>query len=255
MNEVSDKLAPVTNKLATQTEVPDYLKADVGNKLGMENVTQDDMLIPRLCIAQEGNSPQLKKTSELYIPDLEPGQFFNSVTGEIYGNSVVLVPLFFFKNFIEFVPMDQGGGVVKMYQSKAEVPLADLAWVDNTKPKVTEFKNWMSLIIREDRAPEPIVSSFKSSGIKTAKKLGKLIDMTNLPAFAKTYTFTVKPKQKGQLSWFGQDVQPGEFVPRAFYDNAKSYFAKLQEAGVKVDLTGMTDKEGTDEPESERSPF
>lgn len=244
-----------TNKLSTQTELPEYLREHRGDKSGMEGVGQDDILIPRLCIAQEGNSPQLKKTSEFYIPGLEAGQFFNSVTGEIYGESVNVVPLFFFKNFIEFVPMDQGGGVVKMYEKASQVPVADLAWVDNNKPKVTEFKNRMTLIIREDCPPTPIVVSFKSSGIKTAKKWNQLIDMTNLPAFAKVYELTVKPRQKGQLSWFGMDVKPLEFVPQAFFDNAKKYFDSLQAAGVKVDTTGITEAEGDHGDGEEKAPF
>ena len=79
------------DQLAT---LPEHLRSEFGNKAGKENVGREDMLIPRLAIAQS-LSPQLKKSNEAYIPDLEPGQFFNSVNGEVYGDQVQIIPLSF----------------------------------------------------------------------------------------------------------------------------------------------------------------
>src|SRR5271155_4629731 len=99
--------------------IPEHLRADVGNRDGKDNVGQGDLLIPRLSLAQS-MTPELKRTNENYNPDLEEGQFFNSVTGEIYGDSVTVIPLHFFKQYIQFA---EDRSIVKIYDN-GEVPPA-----------------------------------------------------------------------------------------------------------------------------------
>lgn len=245
--------ALVTRGDQTLANIPEHLKARLGDRTGSEDVGRDDVLIPRLSIAQEGMSPQLKRHNENFIPGLEPGQLFNSVTGEIYGESATVVPLFFFKNFIEFVPMNQGGGVTAMYNDIREVAPEKLKFgKDGTTgatipPVVTEFKNRMCLLVREGQKPLPIVVSFKSSGLKAAKTWNSLIMSTNLPAFARAYTLKVTQKIKGQQSWYVLGVAPGEFVPEEFFNGAQKYFDQLKTDGFKVDTTGIEAEAKSDE--------
>src|SRR5271166_3966871 len=174
--------------LATKEEntqlatLPEHLKDQLGNRAGKEGVGREDILIPRLCIAQ-ALSPQLKKSNEAFIPDLEVGQFFNSITGEIYGDECKIVPLFFFKQYIQFKPITAGGGIVRMYQRGELPPVADLAFVDGQPPVCTEFKNRMALLLKGNSF-DPVVISFKSSGLKAAKRWNFLIAEKNLPAYA-----------------------------------------------------------------------
>src|SRR5208282_345503 len=42
-----------------------------------------------------------------YIEGLRDGQFFNTITREIYGKKVLLVPLHFYKTRVLFGPMDE----------------------------------------------------------------------------------------------------------------------------------------------------
>jgi hypothetical protein len=224
--------------------IPDHLKAFVGQRLGSENVEQDDLLIPRLCVAQS-LSPQLKKSNEAYIPGLQLGDIFNSVTGEVYGNDeVTVIPLFFFKNYITF---KKGGGVEAMYAHANDVPRGELNFStvngESVPPKTTEFKNRMCLIVRPNERPSPIVVSFKSSGIKAAKKWNSLINSTNLPAFARTYKLVVAEKQDGQNSWYVFNVLPDIFVPADFFNQAKEYFDQLSAGGYKVDTSGLDTEE------------
>lgn len=225
--------------------IPEYLREMVGNREGNEEVGRDDVLIPRLALAQDGMSPQLKKAHESYIPGLEAGDLFNSLTGEIYGAAVLVVPLIFFKNYIEFVPISAGGGVKAMYNSLTEIPQEKMQFTRNEKgetvsPDVTEFKNRLSLLLHADgRKPELIVVSFKSSGLKAAKKWNSLIQSTNLPAFARSYKLSVVTKVKGQQTWFGLDVMPDVFVPAHFFAAAKAHFDNLSEGGYKVDTSGL----------------
>lgn len=225
--------------------VPAHLKQFVGMTDSEREVGREDMLIPRLGVAQAGMSPQLKKQSELYIADLEEGDLFNTVTNEIYGKTARVVPLFFFKNYIEFAP--NMGGVLGQYTTD-DVPKDGLVWgrdeVDNSPvpPRVTEFKNRMCLI---DTATgyQPIVVSFKKGEVKFSDQWNSLIKFSRmnngLPAFGSSYMVTSKLKTKGQQSWYVKTVALEGFTEEATFNSAKAYFDQLQNGGYQVDTTGI----------------
>ena len=249
----------MTNKLATQTKgslavVPEYLKTAVGTADAENEIRQDDLLIPRLAVAQAGMSPQLKKQNELFIPELEEGQLFNTVTNEIFGEEATVIPLFFTKNYVEF----EGGGslkVLNVYKTADEVPEGGLDWVvgDDGKrsQRVTEFKNRMCLILTGEGVWQPILVSFKKGEVKFSDqwnsqiKFAKLAD--RLPCYAHTYKVVPKLKIDGSKSWYVKTVQPLGFTPENIFNEAKAYFDQLSQGGYTVDTTGIeadADKDG-----------
>src|ERR1041385_829350 len=100
------------NALAT---VPEHLQQYMAEEKYRDQISMDDITIPRLGLAQGGLSPQLKKANESYIPGLQEGDLFNTATGQIYGPKVTVVPLFHFKNWIHFKDIKDGGGVIGQY--------------------------------------------------------------------------------------------------------------------------------------------
>lgn len=243
--EESKALVTRTDQALAKAEAPAYLDKYKGDRRGSENVEMDDLLIPRLQVAQDGMTPQLKRTSENFNPDLKAGDLFNSVTGEIYGASATVIPLFFFKNFIKFKPMADGGGVVAMYDKAADVPFVDLAWKDGKPPAVTEFKNRMCLIADRDGQPTPIVVSFKSTGVKAAKQWNNQILDTGRPAFMRQYKLYSEVKRKGDMAWFIIKTTPLEFVPEAAVQAMESEFNRLKAGGYKIDTSGIEEEAST----------
>lgn len=246
----------MSNKLATVTKgnlavVPEHLKQYAGVADAENEVSNDDILIPRLALAQAGMSPQLKKQSELFIEGLEEGQLFNTVTNEVYGESAIVIPLFFTKNYIQF----QGGGVLKvvaMYKHAHEVPVGHLEWGLDSEgkrvaPVVTEFKNRMCLINTADGNWQPIVVSFKKGENKFSDqwnsqiKFAKLAD--KLPCFAHTYEIRPKMKTDGSKSWYVKTVHPSGFTPESIFGAAKAYFEQLSQGGYTVDNSGIEPEE------------
>lgn len=245
----------MTTTLATKQDsssaslalIPQHLRQYAGNRDGKEGVSQEDLLIPRLAIAQAGMSPQLKKTNEAYMPDLEAGQLFNTVTGQIYGDAVAVLPLFFFKQYFHMKPISEGGGIIAQYAKKEDVPAELLAWVDGKPPICTEYKCRMCLIADESGNLQPIVLSFKSTGMKTAKQWNSLISMLNLPSYARFYKFAVVTKRKGEQEWFGINPSIGDFADESLFNRAQQYFHDLQDAGYKVDTSGLDEEAGDTE--------
>src|SRR5579859_5709903 len=136
----------MTQSSKALANIPEYLREDLGNRDGKDGVTQGDLLVPRLKLAQ-ALSAERKRSNENYNPDLKEGSFYNSVTGEIYGEKVTVIPLHFFNEYIEF---DEDNKVVKYYQRGEVPPAEDLQVVDGQKPKCATFKCRMSLLMRED---------------------------------------------------------------------------------------------------------
>lgn len=251
----------MNDKLATQTKgslavVPEYLKAAVGTADAENEIRQDDLLIPRLAVAQAGMSPQLKKNNELFIPDLKEGQLFNTVTNEIFGEEATVIPLFFTKNYVEF----EGGGslrVLNVYKTADEVPEGGLAWLADEDGKrsqrVTEFKNRMSLVLTKDGVWQPILVSFKKGEVKFSDQWNSAIKFARLahrlPCYAHTYKVVPKLKTDGSKSWYVKTVQPLGFAPENVFAEAKAYFEQLSQGGYTVDTTGI-EPEGKEEDTS-----
>lgn len=226
--------------------VPDYLKDDVDARQGSEDVQQNDLLMPRLGLAQ-ALSPQLKKTNEAYIPGLEVGDFFNTATSEIYGKEVTVVPVKYFKQFIEFTPIEQGGGIVAQYNDITDVPAEDLKFGPNgEKPKCTEFKNRLCLLVKDGRV-DPIVVSTKSSGLKTMKLWNNKILQAGVAAIKQLWKLESVSRSNGQQEWEGFRPVSAGYTPEAIYPAAKEFLASITGKTITLDTTGLADEEAKQE--------
>lgn len=241
----------MSKALTVQTEqalstIPAHLQADMSNRDGKDGLGDGDVIIPRLKLAQN-LSNEMKKSHESYNQELEEGDFFNSATGEIYGPEVNVIPLHFFNEYVEFDPTTRKP--VKFYE-KGEVPPAnELVYVAGQKPKCTNFKSRMALLLREDGSVSPIVVSFKYVGPrKTAtSKWNTLIAEKNGPAYGYVYKLESTTVSNDKGEWAGAKFTRGGFTPAALYEGAKRYYAELQNAGVKVDMSGLdNEQEETD---------
>lgn len=239
----------------TNQEVPEFLRAEQGNRAGLEDMDQSDVALPRLGLCQD-LTPQRKKSNANFIEGLECGQFFNTVTGQIYGDKVQFVPLFFFKSRIYFEDINKGGGMLcqslnaktggKFSPESCET-CKFASWDDpegskDGRPKCGLFFNYVGLLPNADL----IAVSFKSTGLKIARQWNSLIRLTNLPMYAKTYFLDSIEMTKNNNTFSTIKVTPGTFVSPEFYAQAKTYFDALREKKIEVDTTGMSDDEGDD---------
>jgi hypothetical protein len=161
---------------------------------GLDHIGADDMEMPRLAVAQL-TSKQILKGHELYIQGLEFGQYFNSVTGEVYGEGALTFSVLRADppRAIEFTPIDEGGGVVDM-----DVPLDD-SRLDFTvdgdgkkqKPVATKFYDFIIMLWP---TKEIIALSFKSSGLRVAKKLNFLMRQRSGPPWVGVYSLKAVQK-------------------------------------------------------------
>lgn len=119
-------------------EVFDYGEHKRG---GFENQTAADLVIPFLTLLQD-LSPQTKKMKPEYIEGAEPGMLINSATGEIYKVPLIFVPCITTREFLEWLPRNEGGGGGKGYRGShtPESELVRLAKDEAEKAGSSKFK-------------------------------------------------------------------------------------------------------------------
>lgn len=81
--------------------------------IGMDQL-DDSASMPLINLIQQ-NSPQLNKKHEKYIENAEAGDMFFAPTGELLAQPVKFTPTAFRTLYVEWVPKDQGGGLVAMH--------------------------------------------------------------------------------------------------------------------------------------------
>lgn len=219
-----------TRKSETElSTVPEYLRlANTGVPApGLENIQQGDMTIPRVALCQS-MTPQRKRSDPKYIDGLEEGQFFNTVTGENYGDSVKIVPLFFYKTRLLFADIDTGGGILCQAQDGehglgepgglcSKCPKAQ--FTDDGSPECNHFYNYPVLVVP---AKGPIgldslaVFSLKSSGIKVAKDWNAVMRMKGTASFASPYNVTsVEQKNTAGQTWSTPVIKGAGWIAEA----------------------------------------
>lgn len=233
------------------------LQQDAG--AGQENVTQDDLAIPRLAILQQ-LSPQCQKTSSDYIEDAEPGYIFNSVTEDMYdgaeGLNIVIVT--YKRNYIEWITRAKGGGFVANHGS-------DPAILKSCHKKDGEFgqytvegnevvptAEYFAFILDDDEPGKiiPVLISMSKMQLGKARKLNTMINQYRAdsemdgqkftPAsFFHVWKFTVVPENNDKGSWFGWRITRHKdllSIPGGseVYLEARSFAVKAEKGEVKA---------------------
>ena len=253
---MTKELIKVENPLA----VPEHLR-DIKGHEGLENVRREDLVLPRLAIAQS-TSKQLKPTSPLYIEKLKMGDLFNTVTGDVYGSSVLLIPLIYTASRILFKDLDEGGGILcRSFNGRdggVLSPTCDTC--ENSKftkdekgqnqaPACTNFMNFPSLLPEFNN--NLIAASWKSTALKPASTWLTRMQMANKPMFAAVYEVRSNPDKNA----FGDFYVP-TFTLKRWTTADEFTFAKKEYEGLKGRAIKTDESEADEAPAaSEHVPF
>jgi len=151
-------------------------------ELGNEGIGREDVTMPRIGLAQM-MSPEINPTHERSIDGLKFNELFHTGWRKPLGPG----PLHFVilrrydPRWIEFFPIDQGGGVKEFNVQKGDPRTDFTTGTDGkrVKPIATMFYDYIVLLLNDLDLTNPmnnvVALSFKSSGLKAAKNLNMLI--------------------------------------------------------------------------------
>jgi hypothetical protein len=221
--EAVKKEVATTAGAMTTTERPGWLEND--SVRGSEDVTINDLVLPRIEVLQ-ALSPQLKKTDPQYIPQSEQGVIFNTVSGQLYGSQITIVPVIFRREFIVWQDRKLGGGFRGAF-STAEEAEDERQSLDNPdQHEVIETHVNFILLIHPDGRTEEAVLSWSKSKRKVSRKLNSLVQMVNTDRFARAYKLTAIPVSGPKGEYWSFDVSPIGYVTKPVYNAAlRSYEA------------------------------
>lgn len=218
--------------IAFAQEVPEWAKNGTGR--GSENVTNKDMLLPRLEIIQ-AQSP-IKDTN----PDAEEGLLFNTVTGDVLGEKVYIVPIFFRLEYLVWKDQDAGGGFFGAFNTQDEAESRKQELIsdgeDPDEIEIIDTPVHYCLRVRDDMTTEQIVVSMSKSKAKVSRKWNSAINIVGGDRFSRVYAFTTfKDKNKQNKTFFNYVVQPAGFPPEKVFREAERLYEVFLKEGVKAD--------------------
>jgi hypothetical protein len=254
--------APVAAPTKRSNVVAGYDVAGVGT--GFEDFDQNDLAIPFVVILQKG-SPQVEDENPKRIEGAKPGMLMNTVSGKLYDGKagVIAIPVHRKRSFIEWIPKDDGGGLVNVFEPEDKEVKDALAAVGRKKfgkipigdgNELAETYNVYCILVGENGFTERVVLSFASSQIGAYKKW-----MTNAqsiqvedatsgrkvvpPMFSHRYllrTFYFQKKDQTWYKWSAEFVDGSAEAARipegdALIEQAKEFRAMVMSGAAEAD--------------------
>jgi len=224
---VKEEFEIVTN------EIPEFMKQ--GNR-GAENVGTDDMIIPRIELIQ-ALSPVRKKSDPAYIEGAEEGMLYNNVTRTLYGTEVIVVPVYYTKQFLVWKDRKAGGGGSNGFRGAfASKELADraIAELGEEALEVSDTAQHFVLVRNGDDWQEAVISMAKSK-VKVSKRWNSLMRLTNTDSFSRAYKLSATTETNARNeSYFNFNVAALGFVNKDLYERAEKLYETIRSGGVKV---------------------
>lgn len=213
-------------------EVPDYIKQ--GGNRGSEEVTSNDMVLPRLEIVQ-AQSP-IKEVD----PDARDGFLFNSVTSEVIGDAAYFVPVYYRMEYLVWKDNDKGGGFFGAFPTEAEARdrLLEAVASGEDEADLEIIDTPVQYGMRVDPATghaEQMVISMPKTKAKVSRKWNAMIQISGGDRFSRVYKITTfrDENKKGQ-KFFNFVVQPAGFTPKSVYDEAERLYEIFKTNAVRV---------------------
>ncbi|QRE00554.1 hypothetical protein [Burkholderia phage BCSR129] len=224
-------VAATVGGIAIASEVPEWLQK--GNR-GSENVEATDLILPRLGQIQ-ALSPQIKKSDAAYIEGAEQGQLFNNLTNEVYGETIVFIPVIYRKEWVIFKDRKAGGGFFGAHPTEKEALEAIAQLPDADKLEAIESHNHIGYVITADGKRQQIVFTCTKSKIKASRKLNSLVTMAGVDRFAKAYEIkSFEDKNTAGDAYWNVDVKALGFLPELLYKEMSDQYEILKTLTIKV---------------------
>jgi hypothetical protein len=224
--------------------VPDYMRGEDHSA----DTISSDVKMPRLMQAQ-GLSPQITGLNQEVekIKLLEMGQFFNSMTGRIYGDSVTVVIANYGKSrFLKadgenqisscFSPNSIDGGI----HSATCAVCPHNKWDGSKAPQCNLSMNYMLLVADGDDVGDEVLLSLKSAKLAIGKIWNTKVKASAKPLYAFKYTLTKSiangtDKDGKPAAYFSFTVAVNGFASENQYRTAKAVYAALNRNEVRYE--------------------
>lgn len=237
-------------------ERPDFMG---DSHRGSEEVTINDVTIPRLSIIHD-LSPQRKKNAAEYIEGAEEGMLFNTVTNELYSEPVLFVPVYFRMEYIVWKNRDAGGGFLGAFPTQEEavtfVGNHALAGQNTDKGdpvlEVQDTAQHFGLLMDPNspleaiRTTEVVVSMAKSQ-LKPSRQLNSMVRISGGDRWERFYRLSAVQVDGPKGDYFNWKVEQQGFVTEDVYRKAEALYESVKAGERDVERGPVVDEAIEDE--------
>lgn len=225
-----------TTAVAARQDVPDYIAQSESR--GSENVEMQDMVIPRIELVQ-ALSKCLEEGSAEYIEGAKPGMFYNSVTRDLYGQSVVVCPVFFKKQHLAWRDRKKGGGFGGAFDSAQEAQERIATEENPDEWESVETAQQIVLVVDQDtgETSEAVLSCARTK-MKVSRQWNSLIRVNGFDRFSRIYElFGVDETNNQNQTYKNIGVRYVDFANVATYKAAEALYNSIASGArsVKID--------------------
>lgn len=222
-------------------KLPSYMKQD--SNRGSENVTSQDVMLPRIDIIQD-MSPQHKKSKPEYIEGAEVGMLFNTLTEELYPDGIHVVPIYFEKLYLAWVDRDSGGGLIGIFTDPTEAQQA--AEANEKLAEAIETPTHVVLLVDADGNPvgEATIPMSKSK-MKVSRTWNSLVRINGGDRFTRQYRIIVVDDKSDKGEYYNYKVQLEGFATELAYEQAEDLYESIASGATTIRADyGKDGKEG-----------
>ena len=234
-----------------------------------EAMGKDDMSIPFLQILQS-LSPQCTKGEPEFIKGAEPSDLYDTVAQVVFKTrdvddnvqeGVRILPIHYKRSFIEWVPRNQGGGIVNEWsvaEGMSMITARNESNQDIIQPnspigtpgnQLNDTHTHFVFLIAEDGSYEPVIMTMASTQIKPSKDLNNMVNKQQLPdgreapRYFGIYGVTTQRKSNDQGSWYVWKFERVDDVANAgmmqMFRDARKFADGVREGEHKADYAKM----------------
>lgn len=233
-----------------QDQVPDYIKQD--STRGSENVTTDDLVIPRLEVIQ-GLSPAVKPGDPGFIKGAAQGMLNNSVTRQLYGESCYVIPVYFTVQHLVWrdrkrakeLGIDQTG-FFGAFNTAAEAQ-GRLEEEENGQDKALEVidtPQHLCLVVNPDSGNcDEIMLSMPRTKAKVSRQFNSMIKLAGGDRFGRVYKVSSVLQKNSQGDFYNFHIELAGFPALPAYRQAEELY-KAVSAGARKMTMDTSDLNG-----------
>ncbi len=214
--------------------LPAHLAKNKDAPMGNDQVTSDDIQIPRIKILHQ-LSPECEDGGPQHVEGAKAGQYLNTVTNETY-NELLVVNVYFERQFVAFRKREHSGGLVGTYKSEAEA-IEDInanAEEDLAKIDINEsIRHALLLLDSDGNVVSPATMDLTGSRLSVSKNWNSNILMKcgdSLDRFAIVWKLGAKRMKNAKGSWHNPTFEFAGYCDEALYAKAKETYLNFNKA-------------------------
>ena len=222
------------NELALTGQVPDFLRQF--GATGNESVGVEDIVIPRLGLIQS-LSPEVDDSDPKYIEGAKPGDFFNSLTREVYSSPVKIVFVDRKKEYLVFKKRALGGGFRGSFGSETEAKIQIETGDDPPEQmEIIETATNFGLILGDDdQILSEIVIPMSSTKLKVDRQINSMIRLRGAARFSSVFYLDSTKEKNDKGTFYNIKATIGPWVTENIALAAKKMYDAIHSGDRKVD--------------------